>query len=112
MTSKNWKVRLNFLRFDLEMQVGRRNKGEVHCGNTFTKGPLQQVVLRLQFGDEIAALQKLAEFLWRIERLITRRPQASATQRPSLRQRSAITKPGGAGGRGLGGKGRTEGPFF
>lgn len=59
------------------------------CDGTFAEGPLQQVVFRLQFGDEITALQKLAEFLRRIERLITRRPP--------LRRRSAITKAGGEG---------------
>lgn len=33
---------------------------------TFAESPLQQVVFSLQFGDEITALQKLPEFLWRI----------------------------------------------
>lgn len=44
----------------------RKKVSKRGCGCTFAKRPLQQVVFGLQFGDEITALQKLPEFLWRI----------------------------------------------
>lgn len=45
--------------------IGAKQQRDRDC--TFTKCPLQQIVFGLQFGDEITALQKLTEFLWRIE---------------------------------------------
>lgn len=59
---------------------------------TFAQRPLQQVMFGLQFGDEITALQKLPEFLWRIESNYMVAPRVLAGA-PALRQQSAIRQP-------------------
>lgn len=67
-------------------------RGADDCDCTFTERPLQQVMFGLQFGDEITALQKLPEFLWRIESNYTV-ALMSPPDRPLSRQLSAIRQP-------------------
>ena len=64
---------------------------------TFSNRSLQQVVFGLQLGDEITALQKLPEFLWRVESNYS--SGSGCPKRRPLRKQSALRHPTAGEGR-------------